>query len=138
MTPESEQLIQQSWPLIARHGAAMAERFYGRLFDIAPETRRLFADTDMLAQQRKFVTMLEEIVNRLGQPAELVPEVAALGTRHVQYGVSARDYGLVGEALVWSMEQALGDAMTPELRQAWNEAYVLTASLMARGAMTRP
>lgn len=138
MTPESEQLVQESWSLISQQGETLAERFYGRLFEIAPHQRRLFATTDMLEQQRKFTAMLQEIVRQIGAPEHLVPEVAALGARHSGYGVTANDYGVVGEALIWALEQELGSAMTPELRQAWKEAYVLTARLMERGASPRP
>jgi len=138
MTPESEQLVQQSWSLVSQRSMALAERFYGRLFEIAPEQQRLFAVTDMLNQQRKFIAMLQEIVRRIGTPDQLVPEVAALGARHVGYGVTAKDYAVVGEALIWALEQELGPAMTPELRQAWKEAYLLTARLMGRGADVRP
>jgi hemoglobin-like flavoprotein len=138
MTPESEQLVQQSWALVSPRAMELAERFYSRLFEIAPQHQRLFQDVDMLSQRRKFVAMLEMIVQRLGTPVDLVPEVAALGARHVEYGVKARDYPVVGEALVWALEQELGPAMTAELRQAWNEAYLLLARLMERGARARP
>ena len=135
MTPEGEALVRESWPLIAKSGTAMAERFYARLFEIAPDQRKLFTATDMEEQHKKFLGMLQEIVARLDAPEELVPEVAALGSRHVDYGVSARGYQVVGDALVWSLEQELGPAMTPELRQAWKDAYLLLAKLMERGAI---
>ncbi|MGH7586242.1 MAG: globin domain-containing protein [Gemmatimonadales bacterium] len=134
MTPESEALVRQSWPAVWGRGEALATRFYQRLFEMAPEQQRLFASTDMASQRRKFTAMLQEIVRRLGTPADLVPEVAALGARHVGYGVSKRDYGVVGEALLLALTDELGPAMTPELRQAWREAYVLMAKLMERGA----
>jgi hemoglobin-like flavoprotein len=138
MTPEGEQLIQQSWPLVSARGEGLAERFYLRLFEIAPEQRRLFAATDMPGQQRKFIAMLQEIVRQIGTPGQLVPEVAALGASHVGYGVTPQGYAVVGEALVWALEQELGTAMTPELRQAWKEAYLLVARLMLRGAEVTP
>jgi hemoglobin-like flavoprotein len=134
MSPENEELVRKSWPAISQRGLALTAYFYGRLFEIAPEQRRLFAATDMPSQQRKFLAMLEEIVRQLDTPDELVPEVAALGSRHVAYGVSPADYGVVGEALLWALERGLGPEMTPELKQAWREAYLLLARLMERGA----
>jgi hemoglobin-like flavoprotein len=134
MTPESEELVRQSWFRISKRSAALAERFYGRLFELAPDHRLLFAATDMPTQQRKFIAMLHGIVNHLSTPDRLVPEVAALGARHVGYGVKTDDYGVVGEALLWALEAELGPAMTPAHRQAWRDAYQLTARLMQRGA----
>jgi len=136
MTPESELLVRQSWSLVTERGPALAERFYQRLFEIAPDQQQLFASTDMVDQRRKFIAMLQEIMVRIGTPAELVPEVAALGSRHAGYGVSARGYRVVGEALIWALDQELGAAMTPDTREAWREAYQLLASLMERGAIT--
>lgn len=136
MTPESEQLVRQSWSVVSERGPALAQRFYQRLFEIAPDQQHLFAATNMVDQRRKFIAMLQEIVVRIGTPAELVPEVAALGSRHAGYGVTDRGYRVVGEALLWALEQELGPAMTPDTRDAWKEAYQLLARLMERGAVT--
>ena len=134
MTFEREQLVRDTWALLADRLPALSETFYGRLFEMAPETRDLFRNTDMAEQQRKFVTMMSEIVARLDLPERLVPEVAALGRRHAGYRVTAHDYTLVGDALLWALERELGPAMTPLARLAWMEAYVVMASLMRRGA----
>ena len=135
MTPESELLVKQSWSLVSGRGPALAERFYQRLFEIAPDQQQLFASTNMEDQRRKFLAMLQEIIVRIGTPAQLVPEVAALGSRHASYGATDRGYRVVGDALIWSLEQELGPAMTSELRDAWREAYLLLAGLMERGAV---
>ena len=135
MTPESELLVKQSWSLVSGRGPALAERFYQRLFEIAPDQQQLFASTNMEDQRRKFLAMLQEIIVRIGTPAQLVPEVAALGSRHAGYGATDRGYRVVGDALIWSLEQELGPAMTSELRDAWREAYLLLAGLMERGAV---
>ena len=134
MTFEREELVRHTWALLSDRLPALADAFYGRLFDIAPETRSLFHGTDMREQHRKFTTMLAGIVARLDLPEQLVPEVAALGRRHAAYGVADRDYTLVGDALVWALEHELGEAMTPLARLAWLEAYLIMASLMRRGA----
>jgi hemoglobin-like flavoprotein len=50
----------------------------------------------------------------------------------VHYGVKDPDYETVGAALLWTIEQGLGDAFTPAVREAWSEAYLLVATLMRR------
>lgn len=80
------------------------------------------------------MVMLAEIVRVLDRPAELVPEVAGLGHRHVGYGVKNDDYASVGAALLWLLDQVLGEEFTPELREAWSEAYLLVSSIMRRAA----
>ena len=112
----------------------LARVFYGHLFELDPETHRLFASTDMEAQGRKFWQMLTEIVRVLDEPDHLVSEVAALGRKHVGYGVTDAQYESVGAALFWTLEQALGPGFTPEVRDAWSEAYLVLATVMRRAA----
>ena len=90
----------------------------------------------MVAQRVKFIEMLGEIVRNLDIPKELIPSVSALGRRHVDYGVRDIDYDRVREALFAALAMELGDAFSDELRDAWEEAYALTASVMKRGAKT--
>ena len=54
--------------------------------------------------------------------------------RQVGYGVKDRDYNVVGAALLWTLEQGLGDAFTDEVRNAWGAVYELLASVMKEGA----
>ena len=54
--------------------------------------------------------------------------------RHVAYGVEDAHYATVGKALLWTLEQGLGDAFTLEVREAWTIAYGLLAGTMQEGA----
>jgi hemoglobin-like flavoprotein len=60
--------------------------------------------------------------------------VEALGRRRVGYGVRDEHYTTVGLALLWTLEQGLGDAFTPEVRDAWSTAYGWLAFTMQRAA----
>jgi len=134
MNTEQRTLVRETWlrcqPTLRQVGA----RFYERLFALDPAARRLFAGTDMAAQERKLVRMLTEIVAQLDRPESLVPNVSALGRHHLHYGVKEADYETVRAALLWTIEQELGDSFTPAVQEAWSEAYLLVATLMRRGA----
>ena len=45
-------------------------------------------------------------------------------------------YDTVGAALLWTLGQGLGDGFTPEVSEAWTEAYTLLASTMKTAAAT--
>jgi hemoglobin-like flavoprotein len=134
VTPERERLVRDSWRQVEQMAEPFARVFYDHLFELDPDTQRLFASTDMEAQGRKFWQMLTEIVRVLEQPADLVTQVAALGRSHVGYGVTDDQYETVGAALLWTLEQALGAEFTPEVRDAWSEAYLIVATVMRRSA----
>jgi hemoglobin-like flavoprotein len=134
VTPERERLVRESWARFRLDAGSAAATFYAHLFELDPASQRLFAATDMEAQGHKLMRMLEEIVRVLDQPESLVSQVADLGRRHVGYGVRDADYESVGAALLWTLEDALGPSFTPEVRDAWSEAYLLLASVMRRAA----
>jgi len=134
MRPETERLVRQSWKQFEPVAESSARFFYEKLFELDPEAQRLFARTDMEAQGRKVMRMFAEIVRTLDQPAELITEVADLGRRHVHYGVRDSQYDSVGTALLWTLERGLGPAFTPEVRNAWTEAYLLLSIILRRAA----
>jgi hemoglobin-like flavoprotein len=134
VTPERERLVRESWRQVEPRAQELAQLFYERLFELDPATQRLFASTDMEAQGRKFWQMVAEIVRVLDEPDELVSQTAALGRRHLGYGVTDDQYELVGAALLWTLEQALGSAFSREVGDAWSEAYLMVATVMRRSA----
>jgi hemoglobin-like flavoprotein len=63
------------------------------------------------------------------------PAIEALGRRHVEYGVKEEHYDTGGEALLWTLEQGLGERFTPEVKEAWAETYGLVATIMKTSSM---
>jgi hemoglobin-like flavoprotein len=65
---------------------------------------------------------------------DLMLVVLALGRRHSElYRIPEDSYGPVGEALLWTLQQGLGDAFTEEVRTAWTRFYTLLAQTMRMG-----
>lgn len=122
-----------SWEKVVPIQAHAASLFYNRLFVTDPGLRELFKG-DLAEQKRKLMTMIGIAVNGLTRLDSLVPAVRDLGRRHAEYGVQAKDYGTVGAALLWTLEQGLGTGFTPEVKDAWVTAYTVLATTMQQGA----
>jgi hemoglobin-like flavoprotein len=75
MTPEHKQIVQNTWEQIAPIADTTAELFYGRLFELDPMLRQLFASTNMEAQGKKLMEMLAMAVKGLDNLDQLVPSV---------------------------------------------------------------
>ena len=135
MQAETERLVRESWARFEPIAVQSARYFYDKLFELDPEASRLFARADMGAQGKKVLSMFAEIVRTLDQPETLVAEMADLGRRHVQYGVHDSQYDSVGSALLWTLEQGLGEAFTPEVRDAWTEAYLYVSTIARRATI---
>jgi hemoglobin-like flavoprotein len=133
MTPHTTALVRSSWTKIKPLAEPTAQRFYDRLFARYPETQPLF-QADMAEQHRKFVAMLDTVVDALEDLDALLPALADLGAQHACYGVTGPDYDKMANALLWSLGQALGDDFTAEVQAAWTEVYTALAEAMQEGA----
>lgn len=138
MHPDTLRLVQESWARLSENRDALARQFYENLFDLAPEARALFAHTNFDTQREKLVQMLGDVVRMMDDPERCIPELAALGRRHVGYGAAAGHYDAVGAALLAALEQSLGDEFTPRVRDAWMETYRMIAAIMRRAASRLP
>ena len=133
MTPKQIQLVQKTWKLVEPNAEQVAELFYGRLFHLEPSYRKLFK-TNQKEQGKKLMQMIAVAVNGLPKLDTIVPAVEDLGRRHLDYNVTAEMYDTVGEALLWTLEQGLGDAYTDEVREAWTATYTTLADVMKAAA----
>ncbi|GAB4125509.1 MAG: globin family protein [Roseiflexaceae bacterium] len=138
MNQEQKQHIRQTFAQIQPIAASVASLFYGRLFAIAPQLQPLFGyeigSTEMVQQGNKLMHMLTIAVANLDQIEHVLPALEALARRHVAYGVEPDHYDLVGAALLWTLEQALGDGYTAECAAAWQALYTTIATTMKRAA----
>lgn len=133
MTPEQVALVKESFAKVVPIAEQAAELFYGKLFELNPDYKALFKG-DMKEQGQKLMTMIGTAVNSLDRLEEIVPAVKDLGRRHVDYGVKDEDYAVVGEALIWTLGQGLGDAFTDDVKAAWLEVYTVLADTMIAAA----
>lgn len=133
MTPEQITLVKSSWQQVLPIKDTAAGLFYTRLFELDPSLRSLFKG-DMVEQGRKLMTMINTVVNSLDQMGPIMGAVADLGRRHVGYGVKDHHYDTVGEALIWTLGQGLGEGFTPAVKRAWVNAYTTLATAMKQAA----
>lgn len=130
MTPAQQQLIRRSWSAIEPVADDAATVFYTRLFELDPNLRNLFSHSHMERQRGQLMEMLSVVVRYIDRLDEIMPEVRALGRRHASYGVQVDHFATVGRALLWTLEQALGDDFTDATAHAWAAAYRHVSSVM--------
>ncbi len=100
-------LIQESFAHIAPHADLVTDLFFARLFQLEPTLRTHFPN-DLRAPKGQFMYALTRVVRDLNVS---YPETESEhARRHV-----------VGAALLWTMEQGLGEQFTGEVRMAWTE-----------------
>ena len=134
MTPQQIAAVRASFALVEPIADQAAALFYDNLFAADPTLRALFR-SDMREQGARLLQMIGAAVKLLDHPQRLLPALHALGARHAAYGVREPHYATVGAALLKTLEQGLGDAFTPAVRDAWTAMYAIVAREMQRGAV---
>lgn len=134
MNSDDKLLIVESWGKVAAIADVAIPLFYRRLFELDPELQRLFRNADMTRQHRSLAETLSALVDALENLELILPNLRELGAKHSGYGVSLKDYDTVGAALLWTLEQGLGDGWNENLARAWGDLYSLVSLAMKSGA----
>jgi hemoglobin-like flavoprotein len=132
ITAAQVELVQSSFQRVLPIADVAGLLFYERIFTLAPEARALFGD-DIALQASRTMAAIKTAVDGLDDIAQIAPFLIRLGARHVRYGVVPAHFDLVGGALLWTLEQGLGEAFTPEVHDAWAAAFTIIADAMLIG-----
>jgi Hemoglobin-like flavoprotein len=134
MTQHQINLIRSSWAKVsAIDPVVVGNLFYGKIFEIAPGARDMFKDP-ISEQSKKVFAMLNYVISKLDRLGDIIGEVEKLARRHATYGVKEEHYTVVGDALLWTLEQGLSNDWNEELKQAWAECYSTLATAMINAA----
>lgn len=133
VTEAQIEIVQDSFAKVVPIAGPASIMFYDRLFEVRPDFRDLFPES-MEDQRGKLMSTLATVVQGLHEVDEIIVAVRALGRRHVGYNVKDADYGPVGEALLWTLEQGLGAAWTDDVKEAWIAAYTMLSEQMIDAA----
>jgi nitric oxide dioxygenase len=133
MTPYQITLVRTTFSEILLIADPAAALFYTRLFELDPALRPMFP-ANLEEQGRKVIQVLAFVVHGLDNLEVLAPALRAIGRRHAGYGARPEYYETVASALLYALELGLGEAFTPDVRDAWTAAYGLLAETMLAGA----
>ena len=127
-------LLENSFDRVKHDAVKFSASFYNKLFDYHPELKPLFAKTDLVAQEKKLIVSLEIIVENLRNPEQLTMALKSLGAYHQQVGTIKEHYPFVGQALVETFAEYLGNRWDRHTHKAWLDAYGVIAETMLEGA----
>lgn len=127
------ELLEDSFRAMKPDFEEFVSDFYTTLFTDYPAIAPLFAHTNMPKQRMMLFAALTLVIENLRNPDVLESALTGLGTRHVQYGAVPAYYPLFGKTLLKTMQTHLKEGWTPDIQQAWTDAYAVVTRLMLQG-----
>lgn len=103
-----------------------------RLFEIQPRAKKVFGfdkgDANGWAHvnvhAKAFGGLFDSVFQMLGPDTEFMAEILEqVGKRHKAMGVNPSFFPFMGQALIYSLEKSLGQELTKEQRNAWEDVY---------------
>ncbi|MWJ28986.1 NO-inducible flavohemoprotein [Halomonas sp. ZH2S] len=132
LSHEQEKLIDATAPVVAEHLDAITQRFYPIMFSRYPEVKPLFNEVNQQSgeQPRALASAVLAYVQLRRNPAQARATLAIVVSKHVSLGIVPEQYPIVGECLMAAIGEVLGDAVTPEIAEAWTALYNELAGLL--------
>lgn len=132
LSEKSRPVIEATLPVVGEHIGAIAERFYDHLFTEHPELLDGTFNRGNQAegsQQQALAGSVAIFAEALLNHPEHLPErlLTRVGHKHASLGIRPDQYQVVYDNLMWAIGDVLGDAVTPEVAEAWSEVYWVMA-----------
>jgi len=121
--------IQASVPVLQAHGLAITTTFYSNMFNAHPELKNLFNMGNQAngRQQQSLAAAVFAYAANIDNASALEPVIDRIVHKHAAVGIKPAHYPIVGRHLLGAIAEVLGEAATPPLIAAWDEAYWLLA-----------
>lgn len=131
LTPDQVQLIKATVPVLQEHGNTITTVFYKNMLAEVPELNNVFNTANQLNghQARALAGSLFAYASNIDNLGALAPAVELICNKHASLYIKPDDYKVVGKYLLEAMKEVLGDALTPEILDAWTAAYWQLANL---------
>jgi len=131
LSPENLNVVQATAPVVAAYADQITAHFYPRMFAAHPELLRVFNQGNQATgEQSKALagSVVAYAVQLIDPDAPSFDHIMRrIAFKHVSLGIRPEQYTIVGQHLLASVGEVLGDAVTPEVAAAWGEVYWLFA-----------
>lgn len=135
LSEQAVPVVRATLPAVGGALDEITERFYGRLFAAHPELLRDLFNRGNQAngeQRQALAGSMAAFASALLDRPDARPDVmlSRIAHKHASLGVTAAQYKTVHEHLFAAIVEVLGDAVTAEVAQAWDEVYWLMANAL--------
>ncbi|MDN3667996.1 NO-inducible flavohemoprotein [Echinicola jeungdonensis] len=119
------EIVKSTAPVLKEHGETITKVFYKRLFENHPELKNIFNMTHQKkgTQPKVLASTILQYATYIDQLDKLGDAVGTIAQKHSSLAIKPEMYPIVGKNLLAAIKEVLGEAATPEIIDAWAEAY---------------
>jgi len=134
LTQQQIELIKDSVPALKAHGNEVTKTFYSNLLTDNPSLKEIFNTSNQTKQHqpRALAAAVCAYASHIDDLSTLGSTVELITNKHASLHVQPEQYVVVGKYLLTAMKEVLGDALTPELLEAWRAAYGQLADILIK------
>ncbi len=131
LSKKTIEIIKSTVPVLEVHGTKITEVFYKNMFQAHPELLNIFNHTNQKQgrQQTALANTILAAAKYIDKLETIIPVVKQIAHKHRSLAVKPEHYPIVGQFLLSSIKEVLGDAATEEIINAWAEAYGVIADV---------
>lgn len=132
MNANQKELIKATVPILKSNGNDLISYFYQRMLTNNPELKNIFNMANQASgkQQDALSGAVLAYAENIENPTVLINTLKSIGNKHVSLNIAPEQYDIVGNHLIGSIKEVLGDLATAELIEAWTCAYNELAQIM--------
>lgn len=134
LDPNKLEIIKATLPIVKDHGEQITKHFYKRMFKQHPELLNIFNQTHQITghQPKALADAVYGAAANIEDFSQIMPVLERIGEKHRSLQIKPEHYPIVGENLLGAIKEVLGDAATPEIIDAWADAYGVIADVFIR------
>lgn len=132
MTTEQKRLVKSTAPILQTEGERITKHFYKRMLDNNDKLKNIFnlAHQETGAQPRALAHAVFAYAANIDNLEVLGKAVSLIAHKHASLLIAPEHYPIVGENLLASIKECLGDAVDDTLLDAWSAAYTQLADIL--------
>lgn len=125
LNQEEIKTIRETVPLLKDKGQTITSTFYKRLFEQHPELKHMFNQTNQKRglQSSALAMAVLAAAENIDDFSPIVPVIMPVVYKHCALQVKAEHYPIVGENLIWAIQQVTGLKEDDPIIQTWIKAY---------------
>jgi len=131
-TPAQVEIIKACVPILKDHGKTITTVFYKNMLGEHKELNNVFNRTHQITghQAQALAASVLAYAQNIDNLGVLGGAVEHICQKHASLYITEAQYEIVGTYLLRAMKEVLGDALTPEIHDAWAVAYWQLARIM--------